>query len=93
MELEGKVALDTWGEGELPEFWVGGGTILPEMEGCEGRRTGPSGEVLETGGECEGRECVVAGGCVAAGRCGELVVEPRTSGEVLFPSCLCRPAM
>ena len=93
MELEGKVALDTWGGGGLPEFWVGRGTILPEMEGWEGRRTGPSGEVLEAGGECEGRECVAAGGCVAAGRCGELEVEPRTSGEVLFPRSLGRPAM
>ena len=74
----------------MPEFWVGKGTILPELGG---RRTGPSGEDMEAGGECEGRECVVAGGGTATGGYGELEVEPRSSREVLFPRCLCRPAM
>ena len=45
--------MDTWGRGGLPEFWVGRGTILPEMGGWGGRRTGQSEEVLETEGECE----------------------------------------
>ena len=43
----------------MPEFWVGIGAILPELGG---RRTGPSGADMEAGRECEGRECVVAGG-------------------------------
>ena len=59
MEPEGRVSLDTCGGGGLPEFWVGTGPILPELGG---RRTGPSGDVMETGRECEGRTCVVAGG-------------------------------
>ena len=90
MEPEERVSLDTWGGEELPEFWVGRGTILPEPGGW---RTGPSGEDMEAGGECKGRECVVAVGRETTGGCGELEVEPRPSREVLFPRYLCRPAM
>ena len=69
----------------MPEFWVGIGAILPELGG---RKTGPSGADMEAGRECEGCECVVAGGGISTGGCVELEVGPRTSGEVLFPRCL-----
>ena len=63
--------------GGVPIFGVGSDAVLPELRGRE----------VEGAGARNGRLCVEVEGC------GGGVIEPRLSGKVLRPDCLCKPAI
>ena len=73
--------------GGVPIFGVGSEAVLPELRGREARGTGAPEGCVEEEGSWDERICEEVEGC------GEVVIEPRPSGMVLCPDCLCKPAI
>ena len=63
--------------GGVPIFGVGSDAVLPELRGREVAGDGGQG----------------GGVCVEVDGCGGEIIEPQPSGMVLYPDCLCKPAI